>query len=591
MVNHQSVNHQSVNHRTVSHQTVSHQTVKHQWWKESIVYQIWPASYKDSNGDGVGDIRGIVDTLDYLKELGIDVIWISPMYDSPQDDMGYDISDYEKIYEKYGTLNDMEDLINESHKRGLKIILDLVINHTSNQHEWFKESRSSKTNPKRDWYIWKPPRYDENGNRQPPNNWGSYFSGSAWTYDQLTDEYYLHLFAESQPDLNWENKLAREAIYKSAILFWLQKGIDGFRIDTAGMYSKVQSFKDVPIIFPDKDFQPCKLYHQHGPRIHEFHKEIYERFIEPFNAITVGEVGHSTREESLKYVSEEAKEMNMMFLFDVVEVGVDSRDRFRYKGYDLIDFKRAFHTQSSFSEGTDAWSTIFIENHDQPRSISRFGNDSPEFRVQSGKALATLQVALTGTEFIYQGQEIGMINLPRSWDIKEYQDINTVNYFRENGSKTGDNEKLMDVINLMARDNARSPIQWNSSSQGGFTSGTPWTRVHDNYEQINVESQLHDPTSMLSFWKQAIRLRKQYKELFVYGRLEILDWENENIFTFLKIDERGNKAYVVINFTAKSVNFVNLLPDKTLTLILSNQSKELSETQLMPYESRIYLVQ
>ena len=361
------------------------------------MYQIWPASYKDSNGDGVGDIPGIISTLDYIKDLGVDVIWLSPMYESPQDDMGYDISDYEKVYSKYGTLEDLDNLIEQTHKRGMKLILDLVINHTSSEHAWFKESRSSKTNPKRDWYIWKPPVFDKDGNRHPPNNWGSYFSGSTWTYDELTGEYYLHLFASSQPDLNWENVDTRDAIYKSAVEFWLKRGVDGFRIDTAGMYSKVLSFENAPITFPELEFQPCKMFHQHGPRIHEFHKELYDKIISKYDVMTVGEVGHSTREQSLKYVSEEEKEMNMMFLFDVVEVGTDPSDRFRCKDFNLVEFKKAIQSQGEFIEGTDAWSTVFIENHDQPRSISRFGNDSPEFRVQSGKALALLQACLLYT--------------------------------------------------------------------------------------------------------------------------------------------------------------------------------------------------
>ncbi|KAK6461330.1 glycoside hydrolase superfamily [Scheffersomyces coipomensis] len=564
--------------------------VQHKWWKESTVYQIWPASYKDSNGDGIGDIPGIISTLDYLKFLGVDVIWISPMYDSPQDDMGYDISNYEEIFEKYGTLHDMEQLIVETHKRGMKLMLDLVINHTSSEHQWFKESRSSKQDPKRDWYIWKPPKYDSNGIRHPPNNWGSYFSGSAWKYDELTDEYYLHLFAESQPDLNWENVETREAIYKSAIKFWLEKGIDGFRIDTAGMYSKVQTFQDVPITFPDKDFQPCKLYHQHGPRIHEFHKEIYDRFMKPFHAISVGEVGHSTKEESLKYVSEEAKEMNMMFLFDVVEVGVDSRDRFRFKGYDLIDFKKGIQSQSGFIEGTDAWSTVFIENHDQPRSISRFGNDYPQFRVKSGKALAVLQTTLTGTEFIYQGQEIGMVNVPRDWDIKEYKDINTINYYKDNNLDKSTDKEIFDVINLMARDNARSPVQWDSSKNAGFTSGIPWTRVHDNYRDVNVANQKKDPNSILHFWKKALELRKKYKDLFIYGKFEIIDIDNPDVFSFLKINDKGEKAYISINFTPKTIPFTNLLTNETITLILSNCDEKFNEQIMTPYEARIYLV-
>ncbi|KAL6449652.1 MAL2 Alpha-glucosidase [Candida maltosa Xu316] len=526
------------------------------WWKEAIVYQIWPASYKDSNDDGVGDIPGIISTLDYLKDLGTDVVWLSPMYDSPQDDMGYDISDYENVYPKYGTLDNMQELINGCHKRGMKLILDLVINHTSDQHEWFKESRSSKDNPKRDWYIWKPPKIDADGKRHPPNNWGSYFSGSTWKYDELTGEYYLHLFAESQPDLNWENKECREAIYKSALKFWLEKGVDGFRIDTAGMYSKHQDFKDAPVVLPDVEFQPCKIYHQHGPRIHEFHKEIAE-IMAPYDTMTVGEVGHSTKDQSLKYVSAEAKEMNMMFLFDAVEIGSDPRDRFRYHGFDLVDFKKAIKSQGEFIEGTDAWSTVFLENHDQPRSISRFGNDSPEYRVASGKTLAMLQCCLTGTEFIYQGQEIGMINVPKTWDIKEYLDINTINYYNQ-FKDTASKEKLDQLlvnINLLARDNARTPVQWTDQENAGFSGRKPWMKTNDSYKEINVAKELENKDSLLNFWKQMIKIRKEYKDLFVYGGFEILDIEDPKLFKFVKTGDNNRKALVVLNFSTDEVAF------------------------------------
>ena len=561
------------------------------------MYQIWPASYKDSNGDGVGDIPGIISTLDYIKDLGVDVIWLSPMYESPQDDMGYDISDYEKVYSKYGTLEDLDNLIEQTHKRGMKLILDLVINHTSSEHAWFKESRSSKTNPKRDWYIWKPPVFDKDGNRHPPNNWGSYFSGSTWTYDELTGEYYLHLFASSQPDLNWENVDTRDAIYKSAVEFWLKRGVDGFRIDTAGMYSKVLSFENAPITFPELEFQPCKMFHQHGPRIHEFHKELYDKIISKYDVMTVGEVGHSTREQSLKYVSEEEKEMNMMFLFDVVEVGTDPSDRFRCKDFNLVEFKKAIQSQGEFIEGTDAWSTVFIENHDQPRSISRFGNDSPEFRVQSGKALALLQATLTGTEFIYQGQEIGMTNLPRSWDISEYLDINSVNYYRHFKEKYGKDadfkeklNKLMDSINLFARDNARSPVQWTAGKEAGFTTGKPWTRVNDNYKEINVESQVNDKNSLFTFWKNILKIRKEYKDLFIYGSFKILDTENKQVFTFLKTDQNNKSAYVAINFSTEKAPFKKLV-DGEFNLLYSNVPKaEAKEGILTPYEARVYLL-
>ncbi|KAG2736235.1 hypothetical protein G9P44_000325 [Scheffersomyces stipitis] len=570
-------------------------TIARNWWKNATVYQIWPASYKDSNGDGFGDIPGIISTLDYLKDLGVDVIWCSPMYDSPQDDMGYDISDYEKVYPKYGTNEDMQALIDETHKRGMKLVLDLVINHTSSEHAWFKESRSSKTNPKRDWYIWKPPKFDADGKRHPPNNWSSYFSGSAWEYDELTEEYYLRLFARTQPDLNWENDETRKAVYDSAMKFWLDKGIDGFRIDTAGLYSKDQRFPDCPIVYPDEEFQPSQKYSSNGPRIHEFHKEMYANVTSNYDAMTVGEVGHCSREDALKYVSAKEQEMNMIFLFNAINVGYDKADRYRYKGWTLTDFKKAIQKDSSFIEGTDAWSTVFIENHDIARSVTRFG--SPKHASKSAKLISLLESTLTGTLFIYQGQEIAMENLPRSWSIEEYKDINTVNYYKQFKEKYGNDpdfkekeEKLMDIINLVSRDHARSPVQWDSSPHGGFTTGTPWTRVNDNYKAINVASQIDDPNSVLNFWKKSIQIRKQYQDLLIFGSFKILDFDNETVFTYVKEDENAAspKAYVVLNFSNDSVKFEKLI-DGEFELVHST-TDDIDESTLSPYEGRLYIV-
>lgn len=559
------------------------------WWKDATIYQIWPASYKDSNGDGVGDIPGIISTLDYLKDLGVDVVWVSPIYDSPQHDMGYDVSDYQKVYAKYGTMEDMEQLIAEVHARDMKLILDLVINHTSSEHKWFQELRSSKTNPKRDWYIWRPPRYDEHGNRHPPNNWNTYFFESAWQYDELTNEYYFHLFANTQVDLNWENQETRDAIYETAIVFWLEKGIDGFRLDTAGMYSKVQTFEDAPVVFPGQKWQPCRQFHESGPRIHEFHKEMQRKVFSKYNALTIGEVGYSTRENALKYVCAKEKEMNMMFLFDVVDLGVNPLDRYVFKGWTLCDMKQKVQNMSLFAEGTDAWATCFLENHDQARAISRFGNDSPEFRVKSGKMLATMLVSLTGTLFIYQGQELGMTNMPRHWDISEYLDISTLNFYNQYTETHGHLNlgKIMKDISLLARDHSRTPVQWDASPNGGFTTGVPWMRVNENYKEINAASQAHDPNSLLTFYKQALKMRKSHRDLFIYGSLEILDFDNQTVFSYFK-RMNNSLAYVVLNFSLDEVPFVPLVNDK-LDLVLTNQ-QNLKNTILSPYESRVYIV-
>lgn len=561
------------------------------WWKNATIYQIWPASYKDSNGDGLGDINGIIETLDYLKDLGVDIVWLSPHYDSPQDDMGYDISDYNKIYPPYGSMEDMDRLTAEIHKRGMRVILDLVINHTSSEHAWFKESRSSLDNPKRDWYIWRKPRFDAEGNRLPPNNWASCFSGSAWEWDEHTGEYYLRLFASTQPDLNWENEETRNEIYKVALKFWFDKGIDGFRIDTAGLYSKVEGLPDAPIVFPDRKYQPPGDLTNNGPRIHEFHQEMYQKVTGNYDIMTVGEVGNSLREGTLKYVSASRKEMNMIFLFGVVETGVNPADRFLYEGFTLKEFKKQVKEQGAFVEGTDAWLTAFLENHDQPRLVTRFGLTKPEYLFKSAKLLALLQTALTGTLFLYQGQEIAMTNLPRSWDVSEYKDIQTINYWKEledSGASEEKKKKVMDAINLVARDHARSPVQWNDSPHAGFTTGTPWTRVNDNYQQINIAKQVGDPNSVHSFWKNALKVRKQYDDLFIYGSAEILDEANEKTFTIVKLSPATkSKAYVVLNFSEDEVKFEKLV-EGDYKLVNTNV-KDPGEF-LGPYEGRVYIV-
>ncbi|ODV79440.1 glycoside hydrolase family 13 protein [Suhomyces tanzawaensis NRRL Y-17324] len=575
-------------------------TISYTWWKDATVYQIWPASFKDSNGDGLGDIPGIISKLDYLKNLGVDVIWMSPMYDSPQDDMGYDISDYKKVYPKYGTVDDMKVLLDEAHSRGIKLVLDLVVNHTSSEHRWFKESRSSLDNDKRDWYVWKKPKYDAEGNRHPPNNWSTHFSEPAWTYDETTDEYYLHLFAKSQPDLNWENPATRNAIYDEAMSFWFELGVDGFRIDVANMYSKDQRFLDVPIVFPDQSFQPCMQYTHNGPRIHEFHKEMFEKVTSKYDAMTVGEVAFCSREDALKYVSAKEKEMSMIFLFDVVDVGTVHANRLEKPAnpWKLSELKQAVENQCEFIKGTDAWSTVFFENHDQPRSISKFGSLNPKYNFKSAKLLAMLQTALTGTLYIYQGQEIAMANLPASWSIDEYLDIMTINYYRnwvEIHGKDADFEEqkkvILEGINMLARDHARSPVQWDASEYAGFSPVAPWTRVNDNYKEINVESQLNDPNSVLHFWAKSLKVRKEHKDLLIYGAYKTLDQDNEQVYSFIKYqnDETSSpKAFVTLNFSDEPAKFERLVEGQ-YTLVNSNVDVQ-DEATLSPYEGRLYIV-
>ncbi|GME85031.1 unnamed protein product [Ambrosiozyma monospora] len=437
--------------------------------------------------------------------------------------MGYDISNYEAVYPRYGTMDDMDKLISEVHKRDMKIICDLVINHTSQEHAWFKESRSSRDNDKADWYIWRDAKIDAEGNRQPPTNWRSYFSGSAWQWDETRQQYYLRLFAEGQPDLNWENEQCREAIYQSAVKFWLDKGVDGFRIDTAGLYSKTYPLKNAPEDpkTPIDGFAyPRDGFVSNGPRIHEFHKELHE-VMAPYDTMTVGEVGGSSREDTLKYVSAKEKEMDMIFLFNLVDLGSTKGDKFNYRDYTSKDFKDAVFDQSNFIKGTDAWSTAFIENHDQSRCISRFGDDStPKLRNISGKMLATLQATLSGTLFVYEGQEIGMTNVPLSWDISEYKDVNTINYwnaFLKTNPTEQEKDKLKKIINKVCRDNGRTPMLWDDSKNGGFTTGEPWMRANDNYKEVNAAKERADPNSIYNYYKKALQIRKEYRDVLVHG--------------------------------------------------------------------------
>ncbi|KAK4124010.1 glycoside hydrolase family 13 protein [Parathielavia appendiculata] len=485
------------------------------WWKDVVCYQIYPASFKDSNGDGLGDIPGILSRIDYLKDLGIDVVWISPMFDSPQVDMGYDISDYERVYTPYGLVNDMEDLIYARHQRGIKLILDLVVNHTSDQHAWFKESRSSKDNPRRDWYA-------EDGTRLPPTNWRSYFSGQAWEYDEQSGEYYLHLFAKEQPDLNWENEETRKAIYHSAMRFWLDKGVDGFRVDVVNIYSKGVEFKDAPIVDPRFYEQPAWCYYANGSRIHEILREMNAEVLNHYDAVTVGELPHTPDPKKvLEYVGASDKQLSMVF-------------------------------QSTLSTSARGAST------NQGRSVSRFASDSPAYRTTSAKLLSLMLGSLTGTLFHYQGQEIGMINIPPTWPIDFYRDIESVNFYKTMAAQTqkdpAELEYVMRSLQILGRDNARLPMQWTGGKHAGFTDCEtgPWTRVHDLYGEINVERQVREGKgSVLGFWKRMIRLRKEHAELLVHGAYEGFEIEDEKTFVFGKRESGEKRAAVVLNFSGE----------------------------------------
>ncbi|CAR23778.1 glycoside hydrolase family 13 protein [Lachancea thermotolerans CBS 6340] len=571
------------------------------WWKEATIYQIYPASFKDSNDDGWGDLKGITSKLEYLKKLGVDAIWVCPFYDSPQQDMGYDIANYEKVWPTYGTNEECFELINKTHELGMKFITDLVINHCSSDHEWFKESRSSKSNPKRDWFFWRPPKgYESDGKPIPPNNWKSFFGGSAWSFDEHTNEFYLRLFASRQPDLNWENVDCRKAIYESAVGYWLDHGVDGFRIDTAGLYSKRPNLPDSPIFDVDSDLQHANWGSHNGPRIHEFHRElrkfIDDRVKDGREIMTVGEVAHGN--DNPLYSCASRQEMNEVFSFRHVDIGTSPFFRYNTVPFTLKDWKQAIADNFLFINGTDAWATIYIENHDQPRSITRFGDDSPKYRTLSGKLLALLECSLTGTLYVYQGQEIGQVNF-KDWPIEKYEDVDVRNNFEIVKNKYGENSKEMRLfyegIALMSRDHSRTPIPWSPEvPNAGFcgTAAKPWFSLNESYKEgINVAEELENADSVLNFWRKALETRKKHKNVMIYGYdFEFIDLDSEKLFSFTKQYE-DKVLFAAFNFSGEHVEFKR--PDKnaSLSLILGNYNEaDTSSTILKPWEGRLYYV-
>ena len=546
------------------------------WWKESVVYQIYPKSFKDSNGDGVGDIRGIIQKLDYLKELGVNVLWISPMLESPQDDNGYDISDYRRIYKEYGTMEDYEELLSEAHKRDIKILMDLVVNHTSDEHNWFIESRKSKDNPYRDYYIWKDPV-----NGKEPNNWGGAFGGSAWEYDPQTQMYYLHLFSKKQPDLNWENEKVRQEVY-DMMTFWCEKGIDGFRMDVISMISKDQTFPDGEMnnsLYGD--FGP---YCVHGPRVHEFLQEMNREVLSRYDIMTVGETSGVTIEEAQKYAGEAGKELNMVFQFEHVDNGSGDYGKWTTEKYDFKEFKRIMIKWQEELQGK-AWNSLFLGNHDQPRSVSRFGNDNPAYRETSAKMLATCLHMMQGTPYVYQGEELGMTNV--YFDILEdYRDIESINFFTElteAGLMTP--EYMMKCLMLRSRDNARTPMQWDDSAQAGFTDGESWIKVNPNYKEINAAQQLEDPNSIFHYYQKLIRLRKE-KDIIVYGEFEPIYRDDEQIFVYIR-RQKQEKLLTVCNFSDKNAEMEIPEEFKGAECLITNLDRTVFEGRIVlkPYEA------
>ena len=546
------------------------------WWKESVVYQIYPKSFKDSNGDGIGDIRGIIQKLDYLKELGVNVLWISPMLESPQDDNGYDISDYRRIYKEYGNMEDYEELLSEAHKRDIRILMDLVVNHTSDEHNWFVESRKSKDNPYRDYYIWKDPV-----NGKEPNNWGGAFGGSAWEYDPQTQMYYLHLFSKKQPDLNWENEKVRQEVY-DMMTFWCEKGIDGFRMDVISMISKDQTFPDGEMnnsLYGD--FGP---YCVHGPRIHEFLQEMNREVLSKYDIMTVGETSGVTIEEAQNYAGEARNELNMVFQFEHVDNGSGDYGKWTTEKYDFKEFKRIMIKWQEELQGK-AWNSLFLGNHDQPRSVSRFGNDNPAYRETSAKMLATCLHMMQGTPYVYQGEELGMTNV--YFDILEdYRDIESINFFTElteAGLMTP--EYMMKCLMLRSRDNARTPMQWDDSAQAGFTDGESWIKVNPNYKEINAAQQLEDPNSIFHYYQKLIRLRKE-KDIIVYGEFEPIYRDDEQIFAYIR-RQKQEKLLTVCNFSDKNAEMEIPEEFKGAECLITNLDRTVFEGRIVlkPYEA------
>jgi len=567
--------------------------MKQTWWKEAVVYQIYPRSFRDSNGDGVGDLRGIIQELDYLQELGIQVVWLSPVYKTPNDDGGYDISDYCDIQSEFGTLADWEELIDGMHRRGIKLLMDLVVNHTSDEHPWFVEARKSKDNPYRDYYIWRPGAA-QGGPGAEPNNWVSFFGGSAWQLDETTGEYYLHLFSRKQVDLNWENPKVRAEIYRM-MDWWLQKGVDGFRMDVINLISKVPGLPTAPVTNLNSRYQWGGAFFANGPRLLEFLAEMKREVLSKYDVFTVGEAPMVTPQDAIDITNEETGSLNMLFQFEhmALDSAKDGSSKWDYTPWKLADLKQVTSRWQKGLEGR-GWNSLYLSNHDQPRTVSRFGNDG-QYRVASAKMLGTFLHTLQGTPYIYQGEEIGMTNV-KFGSIDEYRDVETHNMYREAVFKQGlDPALVLQRIYRKGRDNARTPMQWDASAQAGFTRSTPWIQVNPNYPLINTRQALADPASIFHYYQKLIELRKHYP-ILVYGTYDLILAEHEQIYAYTRT-LADSRLLVILNFTQDEPLF--MLPAEmacsTPKLLISNYAvtapEELRQFTLRPYEARVYALE
>lgn len=555
------------------------------WWKESVVYQIYPRSFCDSNGDGIGDLRGITSKLDYLKQLGVDVIWLSPVYKSPNDDNGYDISDYQDIMTEFGALADWEEMTAAMHARGIKLVMDLVVNHTSDEHAWFQEARKSKDNPYRDYYIWRPPR-----DGAEPNNWASFFRGSAWQFDETTGEYYLHLFSKKQPDLNWENPKVRQEVF-TMMHWWLQKGVDGFRMDVINLISKIPGLPDAPVHSPGRYQFPAGLC-ANGPRLLEFLGEMKDQVLSKYDLLTVGETPMVNTQHAAAMTNEKTGALNMVFQFEHMDVdrAGPATGRTVPGKFKLTRLKEIITRWQKDLEG-NGWNSNYLNNHDQPRQVSRFGDDGA-YRVQSAKMLGAFLHFLQGTPYVYQGEEIGMTNV--SFDsIEDYNDISFRNSYYEMINERGYTpQDALAALRPGSRDNARTPMQWDASAQAGFTSARPWLKVNPNYPAINTVQALADPDSIFYFYQKLIALRKQLP-VMVYGSYDLLLPDDEQIYAFTRTLGE-DRLLVVLNFSAATPAFT--LPADIgyakASLVIANypvdENQDIRSFTLRPYEARVY---
>jgi oligo-1,6-glucosidase len=549
------------------------------WWKEAVVYQIYPRSFKDSDGDGIGDLKGIISKLDYIKSLGIDVVWLNPIFPSPNDDNGYDISDYRGIMKDFGTMADFDALLKGMHDRGIKLVLDLVANHSSDEHPWFKQSRSSKTNPYRDYYHWWPA---EKG--KPPYR-RSFFdvNNDAWKFDSLTNAYYLHYYSIKQPDLNWENPKMRQEIY-DIMHFWLKKGIDGFRMDVIPFISKDTSFPDIP---EDRRGQlETRTFYANGPHLHDYLQEMNRKVLSKYDMMSIGEASGVGSDKALDFIDPNRNELDMIYHFEGRNISyLSATEPLPNPNFDFIQFKHVYSLWDSVFSQNDSWGTIYLGNHDVPRMVSRWGNDSSKYRGLSSKMLTTFLLSMRATPYCLAGDELGMTNIKFD-KIGDYRDIKTINRYKEIAGRGGDLDSFMNDQRMISRDNARTPFQWNDSKNSGFTTGEPWIKINPNYKIVNVEVEEKNPISTLNYFIKLVKIRRN-NPVLVYGKYTLLDKENPNVYAYTR-ELNGKKLLVLLNFSSKNAVANTGLNIKNAKILINNYGQASKNGELKPYEAVIY---